>query len=457
MSSAVPTLNEEGKKRRFWNWLQVGLGYALGYYLLRYSLPVVETKIGASLHLGAPEMGDVKGVGKGVYALFAVLIGFFADRIGGKKVMVVGLWGAGCMSILLALAGFIEWHNSTHAFTYLMLVWVVNNAFQACGALSIIAINRSWFHYAERGKLSGAFGAIIQSGRVSVGVLGILLFTVFKAPWYVMFLVPGIATVVFRYLIQHHVYNTPREAGIDYDVDVGNTEDQSFNSLSEWGRIKAVLGGILASGAGVKIMIGEFCTGFVRSGTEDWFVRYMQEVFHVNLKNPGMMFTLILCPIAAVCGGFTGGWATDRLFGSRRGPVLTLAYIGQAICLLFLGQVTSLFDASIVLVANAFFVQITHGLLTGVTSMDVGGKTGAAMAAGIFDACQYAAGMVGGMVIGRLVYHWGWGAWSLCMIIFPIVAAVVMSTLPKVHSRPTRPEAQVRPAITALPAVAKTG
>jgi OPA family glycerol-3-phosphate transporter-like MFS transporter len=250
--------------------------------------------------------------------------------------------------------------------------------------------------------------------------------------------VPSLMLLLFYFLARRFIENSPADAGFD-ELDVGDGSgtaktaahyrDGAAPPAEPPPSVGSIVKKVLGDRVMLTIAVAEFCTGFVRNGTDEWFPRFMQEVFHVSLRDPKLLLTAVGAPLSAIAGGMIGGWASDKYFQSRRAPVALFAYLGQAACMLFLGRVSSLGQAGLMLVVNSFFVQCTHGMLTGVASMDFGGRKAAATAAGFFDGCQYFAGAVGGFAIGRLVSKFGWGAWPPSLVIFALLGATLMGTL----------------------------
>jgi OPA family glycerol-3-phosphate transporter-like MFS transporter len=141
-------------------------------------------------------------------------------------------------------------------------------------------------------------------------------------------------------------------------------------------------------------------------------------------------------PIGAVLGGLAAGHASDRLFQSRRAPVIFFAFLGQAACLLALSRsFDSAWSGCILLSAVSFFIQSAHGLVGGAASMDFGGRKAAATAAGFFDGAQYFAGAIVGYGMGTLLEHYKdaqhheYGLWPLAPLPFAILGALLVSRL----------------------------
>src|SRR5688572_13625436 len=106
VATAAPKHSPEFRKRRAINWLVLGASYA-AYYMARYNVAIADKTIGDALGFDRVRMGDLKGIGKGVYGTSALLNGPLADRMGGKKTLLIGLLGTCVACVLFACASFL--------------------------------------------------------------------------------------------------------------------------------------------------------------------------------------------------------------------------------------------------------------------------------------------------------------------------------------------------------------
>ena len=75
------------------NWFPLGLTYA-AMYMGRYNFNIVKNDIGAWYHLDKGQMGFIASAGFWTYGLSVALNGPLADRIGGRKAILIGALGA---------------------------------------------------------------------------------------------------------------------------------------------------------------------------------------------------------------------------------------------------------------------------------------------------------------------------------------------------------------------------
>ena len=306
-----------------------------------------------------------------------------------------------------------------------IIIWILNCYFQSYGALSIVKVNAAWFHVRERGVFGGIFGIMIQAGRLGIMTLGGLI--VSYLPWQYIFFIPAALLVIIVWWGTRAISNSPEEVGFAHlDPEDGSEQEAHVTINYKW-----IVKRIFTNRIMLMIALAEFCTGFVRHGVDQWFPSFMREVHNVSFSSKEFLLTAIGMPIGAIFGGLIAGTASDKLFGSRRPPVAALFFFGQAAALVGLhySQNWGPFASIWMFMLVSMCIQGTHSLLSGVASMDFGGKRAAASAAGLFDGCQYLAGGVVGWGMGWFLDKFGWGSWTWGIIGFSLLGGFLMISL----------------------------
>lgn len=454
MATSQPDhLTPEFRRRRTLNWLVLGLLYAF-FYTTRYNWTVVSPTIADQLGWDKNDLGVFESMLPIVYGLAVVFNGPFADRVGGRKAFLIGAAGVVVMNALFGLGGLMVvshavWeglgkahHVVTPAvlrygftphrlMTLMVIVWGLNGYFQSFGALSIVKVNAHWFHIRERGTFAGVFGVLIRLGLLLAfqGVPLILL----GLPWQYAFWIPGACVAVFFVVNALVMRDSPRDAGLG-SFDTGDAQDQDDRPAP----LAEVVRRIFASRATWTLALGSMMIGFVRRSTIDaWWPLYFTEVHgadksHFATYAPYLIATWGIA-LAGIAGGFAFGIASDRRFGGRRAPVITMGFLGMA-ALLGLFWISDRqhwgpIAAAWWLTLLSFCVNGAHGMIGGAASMDFGGRKAAATAAGMFDGVQYLAGGFVGVGVGYITTRWSWQAWHWAPIPFALLGALLVSRL----------------------------
>lgn len=412
----------EFRKRRALNWLTLGFTYA-AMYMGRYNLSFANKSLSDTYGWNKADIGMIISAALTIYGVSAMFNGPIADKLGGRKAMLIGASGTVVFNILFGLGAYMGFLGKGEILiAYFAAIWSMNSYFQSYSALALIKVNSGWFHISERGVFSAIFGSMIQSGRALVYAIGPLL--VFWLPWQWVFFVPSMIVAIMALLTFKFVRNNPEDTGhppLDVqDASSGDTEPVS---------VKYVLRKVFTNPVTLTIVFAEFCTGFVRHGFEQWFPRYMQEAQHLPLSSGVFQKGTMAIVVAGILGAFFAGTISDWVFKGRRPPVAFIGYLLQVLSLGVIWAAPSLNSIIVAFVINSFAISVVHSMLSGTASMDFGGKKAAATAAGAFDGMQYIGGAFVGFGMGRLLDSFGWGIWGPTMIGFSAIGMILMLTL----------------------------
>lgn len=423
MSKDTPQHSPEFRSRRTQNWLTLGLTYAT-MYMARYNFPLANKALSDAYGWDKAQVGAIISTATLVYGVSALFNGPLADRIGGRRAMLIGASGALVFNLLFGLGAYLHvLGTGSVLLAYLTAMWTLNMYFQSYSALALIKVNSGWFHITERGVFSAIFGSMIQSGRFLVFLLlGAPM--IVMLPWQWKFFIPAVAVAIMIVFTFFFVQDSPKDAGLGefdpQDATSGDTEKITIGYV-----VKKVFTNPIA----LTIAVAEFCTGLVRQGFEQWFPRYMQEVQQLQLDNPVFQRNALAVVGAGIGGAFVAGYLSDKVFGHRRPPVAFLGYVLQIVCLAVVWKSPGLPAVIAAFIVNSMAISMVHSMLSGTASMDFGGKRAAATAAGLFDGMQYIGGSFVGYGMGWMLEKFGWGAWGPSMIGFSALGAILMLVL----------------------------
>jgi len=447
-------------RRRALNWIPLGLTYAF-LYMGRYNMTVLKN-VGGIL---GRDFGNIDAWGSLVYGVSFLINGPLADRLGGRRTILIAAGGSLAANALIG----VLWQTGGidgHATRALSALFVLNMYFQSFGAVSIVKVNASWFHLRERGTFGGIFGILISLGLYFAFDWGSAIADAacpacrahpltpggLPAPgseglaW--LFLVPAAILAVFWALSFAWVRDTPSQAGLsDFDV-----EDASSGQSETREPAVRVIARMLRHPVILTIAFIELCSGFLRQGILKWsgdFASGTGSVTYVN-RHWGM----VSC-IAGITGGMLAGVVSDHLFQSRRPPMSTVLYLimlAGALALIPLLGVPLAVSWTIAIMAMAIIG--VHGMLSGVASQDFGGRLNTGVAVGLIDGFVYLGTAVQDQVYGgalsllpekgtataKLVESWR--AWPVAMV--PVAALGLALSVRIWNARVVRPAAAAR-------------
>ena len=157
-----------------------------------------------------------------------------------------------------------------------------------------------------------------------------------------------------------------------------------------------------------------------RYGFLDWGLTHLTMVQETGVGKAGLKYAVL--PAGGIAGSYLAGWATDRFFGNRRGPV-------TCILLLLLAALTLMYDAAarisvpatiFLLFLIGFCIYGPQVLLVGTAPADLARKGTSAAAAGFVNCLGYVGAATGDVITGHMLdaYDWQrtiylWAAWAV--------------------------------------------
>lgn len=319
----------------------------------------------------------------------------------------------------------------------------VDGYFQAFGAPGMVKMNAAWFGHRERGRFSGIFGFMINLGRFGIFKLGPALLAGFvflgllRVPplhWRWLFWAPSIICALAAIGMALVVKETPEEAGW-----VGVIADDSACGAdgvrAEFGQ---VFRAIVTNPVVWITACAYACTGAVRQSVDQWFPRYMQDLYKLDLSSDRFQVLALLIPLVASMGSLLSGYVSDVIFKGRRAPVAAGLYFLETAIILLAAQFHTASSAILFLVLISFTANSTHSILGSAAPMDLGGRRFAGFALGLIDSFQYFGGSLSGYFLGNLLDK-SLGNYFYFMAPFGLVGGILMLTILGKVTHPASP------------------
>jgi MFS transporter, OPA family, glycerol-3-phosphate transporter len=412
------------RPRRGLNWAFVGLLYT-SFYMCRYNLPIANSSISSEFGFSKAQMGNIITTALLAYACGQIVNGLLADRLGGKRAMLIGAAGTITMNILFGVASF--WG----LLDLFVLIRGIDGYLQAFGAPGMVKINAAWFRPTERGSFAGIFGFMINLGRFGIFKLGPALLAGFvflglwKIPplhWRWLFWAPAAIALLVAFCVALVVKDAPEQAGF---APVNPEEEQGGEVRAP---VDVVFKTIASNPVIWTIALAYACTGAVRQGIDQWFPRFMKEVHQVDFQSARFQLVAFLIPVVASAGSLISGFVSDKVFDGRRAPVAAGLYFLETTVILLAAQFHSVDAAMIFLVLISFTANATHSILGTAAAMDIGGARMAGFASGVIDSFQYFGGSVAGIFLGALLDR-SWGNYFYFMAPFGVIGGLLMISI----------------------------
>src|SRR5262249_13238556 len=155
------------------------------------------------------------------------------------------------------------------------------------------------------------------------------------------------------------VRDTPEEAGFA-DLDTGDGDGGAKVGVG------AVILKIATNPALWLIALASMMIGFVRRSIVDaWWPLYFNDVLHTAKTDVAYQVTAWGVALAGIAGGFAFGITSDRVFGGRRAPVVSVGFVGMALALGLFAMTSGIVGGIAAMLCVSFFVNGAHGMIGG--------------------------------------------------------------------------------------------
>ena len=385
------------------------VGYS-GYYLGRVTVPVALPLIGEAFDYSNTQTGLILSVYFAVYAASKLLNGFLGDRVGGKAMFFVGVFGSALMN---AVFGFGQ------ELLFFVVIWGINAYFQTMGWLAIMPILARWYPSRESGRVTGFMSISYQLGdflaRASAAVAIVAL------GWSGLFWAHAALLALLGVALYRFVKPQLPDAS-RHSTPVTTAPAPPENAGAGWWRRR-----MLSSPAFWIMCTSYLLLSIIRYSFWGWSVGYLVQA---GAGIGAAAAASAMFPLLGSAGSITAGWVSDRL-GARRGPVLAVLCAALTLSIYAFSRLPA--GETLWLAAALGLVGFTlygpYSLMSGAMVMDFGGEKAAASASGIVDMIGAAGAIFTGVGMGYLIETYGWNGAFGIIVAMASVATFLSSLL----------------------------
>jgi len=391
-----------------WHLLTVSLlflGYG-GYYFCRsdYSvaLPLIiaeEVRKGTPASVAQIRLGSIASLGVLVYAIGKFPSGGLADRFGGRRNFLGGMFGSILFTVLFMLGG---------GFPVFTLAWLGNRLVQSLGWAGLVKVTSRWFSYTAYGSVMAVLSLSYLFGdAISRAIMSLLLAHGFG--WRGVFAAgAGLLSVI---LLCNLIFL--RDSPQSYRLPP--PEENPLNLFSDASAAATRLGmvsifRILLSSYAFWLVCGlSLGTTLLRETFNLWIPTYFTQM--AGMTGAQAAGGSALFPFFGGLSVLTAGFLSDYLGPEGRSRILFGGLCFTVVALLGLAGVTMQAPrfVPLALVATVAFCLLgPYSYLAGAMALDFGGKEGSATASGMIDGFGYLAGILSGNAMAHLAVTYGW-------------------------------------------------
>ena len=426
---------KKNPKYEFWRKRIFGITWLayVGFYLTRASFSVAKIGIleDPNLSLTIENMGVIDGLYLTAYAVGQFVWGMLGDKVGTRKIVLLGL----SMSII---AGFAMGVSSMMlAFGVFALLQGLS---QSTGWAPLTKNITNWFSLKERGVVMGWWATNYTIGGL-IGAPLAGLAAAYFLDWRYAFFIPAIVLAVILILFFILQKNKPEDIGLPTIEEYHNEEPPSKEAKNdeivsepEEGSWKSIIGVIKNP---MVLLLGTvyFFLKPTRYAILFWGPLYISESLGTGMAESAFVNSAFF--LAGPLSVLAAGYASDKIFQSRRMPYSVISLFALAILLFFFNDLASVHSSLVsagLLFLVGFLIYGPDSLVSATAAIDFGTRKGASTAAGIINGMGSVGAIAGGTIPGFFKDSWGWDGVFMFLSASVLVASLLM--IPKWNALP---------------------
>jgi len=408
------------------------LAYA-GFYLTRASFSVAKIGIAddPNVNITVEQMGIIDGLYLIGYAVGQFIWGVLGDKLGTRKIVLGGLtasiiagFAMGVSSVMLAFGVFA----------------LIQGLSQSTGWAPLAKTITKWFSLKERGIVMGWWATNYTiGGLIGAPIAG--LAAAYFLDWRYAFFIPALILLGILILFYFIQKNKPEDVGLppieEYHkekdsvegkekiVEADHVEDSSGKSPEEgsWQMTLEVIKNPMV------LLLGAMY--FFLKPTR-YAILFWGPLFVSDTLGTGMVESAFVNAAFFLAGPLSvlaGGYASDKLFGSRRMPYAAISMMILAVLLFFFNDLASMHSMTVsagILFLAGFLVYGPDSLVSATAAVDFGTSKGASTASGIINGMGSIGAIVGGTIPGFFKATWGWDGVFIALAASVFIAGLLM-------------------------------
>ena len=416
-------LNSEPKEEavdasyKYWRW-RIFIGMYVGYvfyYFSRNSYSAVKPLLMSDLGFTKHDLGILTSVFAISYGISKFLSGVLSDRSNPRIFMSVGLVITGILNIIF---------GATSSLMMLTVLWILNGLFQGWGWPPCAKLLTHWYSQKERGTW---WGMQNSSHNVGAALIPLLVGIVAQSfGWRYGMYASGILSIGIGIFIFFVLRDTPATMGLPSIEKFKNDSDPALARQDKDISVKDILlKYIFTNGYLWLLGIAYFFVYLIRGAFSEWTSLYLIETRNYQLVVANAAITWF--EVGGLVGSLFAGWASDKLFNGRRGPVnvlYSLCAVGAIMAFWLLPMTTVLMDYLLVFIIG--FLIFGPQMLIGMVAVEVSHKKAAGGATGFIGFIAYLGMASAGTPLMNICRTMGWDGVFQTLIGCGIVSVLLL-------------------------------
>ena len=398
-------------------------GFALMYaffYNGRMNMSLAMAEMISDLNIDAGKAGIITSMLFWCYGFGHLFSGRLGEIAGNKRFICIGI----VLSVVINFS--ISFQSSL---MFIAILWGLNGFAQSMVFSPGVALSAKWWPSEKRGFSSGIITGFAGLAQVFAWLCVLAAFAI--APdesWRAAFRYPLILTFIFGIVFFFMAKDKPADVGLaDYQEendDAAALEAERKKILEEKGKLYPYIH-LIRNPKFILFMFIIAIAGIARYGLITWIPLYFVDVMDLNVKFG--IFSSVVLPVGMAIGYFLMPIISDKVFHSKREPVLIICGLCAAASIFIFPQLDTLISASIVLLVAGFFSAV-NGVIWAFAA-DFGTRAFAGTATGILDWASYMGAAVQSVIFGIVIDTTGNWTYIFVLISVLFVVMIVLALL----------------------------
>lgn len=364
------------------------------------------------------------------YTLGQFVCGVLSDRFGPRLIVGIGVFVAVVANVLLGFQS---------SLVALSILACLNGAGQSTGWSGLVKNMACWFRRRERGVVMAWWSTNYVLGGFAATVFATFVATNPKVlpglGWRRGFWVPAMLLFMIALVFVLWDRNQPADVGLPA-VDEDEDDDQkparapsraesADQNSNHWA---STFRALLSDPAIWIIGTMYFFLTLTRYAFLFWLPLYMTQ--HLGYSSVEAGYTSSLYELVGFSGAIVAGYASEKLFQSRRFPVGAIMLWGLALVSLIHPVLAAIGHASNALGISLIGIM-TYGpdtLMSGAAAQDIGSAEGAATASGFIDGVGHFGQIISPFVVAFITSKYGWDVLFHVFVVFALIGGGLLAT-----------------------------
>jgi len=414
---------------KYWRW-RIFYGMYIGYvfyYFSRKSFTFAMPALMDDLGFTKGQLGILASIFSLTYGASKFLSGVLSDKSNPRFFMGIGLILTGVLNIFFGM---------TSSLLFFALFWGLNAYFQGFGWPPCARLLSHWYSQKERGTWWGFWNTSHSVGGALIPLVA--CFCAAHWGWRFAMYIPGVFCIIAGLFVVNRLRDTPRSLGLPPIEKYKNDyPDQALEVKEELTTKEILFQHVLKNKFIWLLAASYFFVYIIRIAINDWGTLYLVEAKGYSLLAAGGC--LFWFEIGGIFGSLVAGWASDKIFGGKRGPInvlFSLGVIGALGAFWFSPPNAPLLDAIWIFIVG--FLIFGPQMLIGMVAAELAGKKAAGSANGFVNFVAYIGAATAGFPLGVVCQYFGWKGFFVAVALCGALSVALLLPLWRVGGSRTQ-------------------